>query len=418
MILLLLTTSSSYILRQYEGDMKKLLDELAIFGGKPIFSEKLHVGQPNIGHRENLYKLLGDMLDRRWLTNDGPYVRELEQRLAACLGVKHMLLICNGTVALEIACRALDLHGEVIVPSFTFIATAHALQWQGIAPVFCDIGKDSHHIDPSGIEKHITARTTGIIGVHVWGHPCDTQAIEKIGRKFNLRVLYDAAHAFGCSLGGKMIGNFGDAEVFSFHATKFYHTFEGGAIATNNDETAEKIRYMRNFGFATYDQVRCIGINGKMAEISAAMGLTLLEKLEEVIETNLQHYKSYQQEFSALDGVKVFRYNASERNNYQYIVLEVDEEKTGINRDTIVKILHAENILVRRYFYPGCHEMEPYRSYYPAAGLLLPNTNKLTRRVMALPTGTAVSGDAVTKICSLVGLIISNGRQIAAKLTT
>jgi dTDP-4-amino-4,6-dideoxygalactose transaminase len=394
---------------------KKSVEDLAVFGGPILFEEKLYVGRPNLGDRKKLLGRLNDMLDRRWLTNDGPYVQELEEKLAAYLGVRNLLLICNGTVALEIASRALDLQGEVIIPSFTFIATAHALQWQGITPVFCDVGEKSHHIDPVRIEQHITPRTTGIMGVHVWGQPCNTKAIEEISGTHNLRVIYDAAHAFGCSSGGKMIGNFGSAEVFSFHATKFFNTFEGGAIATNNDQLAQKVRYMRNFGFATYDRVQYIGINGKMSEISAAMGLTLFESLNEIIETNYSHYKQYQQSFSVLNGVTMFFYNENEKNNYQYIVLEIDEEKAGINRDILVNILQAENILARRYFYPGCHEMEPYRSFFPHAGLLLSNTNKLTRRVLSLPTGTAVSNDDITKICGLFEFVISNGTRIANK---
>ena len=395
---------------------KQRIEDLAIFGGPTLFQEKLHVGRPNIGQRERLFQRLNDMLDRRWLTNDGPYVRELEQKMAAYLGVKHLLLICNGTVALEIASRALGLHGEVILPSFTFIATAHALQWQEITPVFCDVGTGTHHIDPAQIQRHITPRTTGILGVHVWGHPCDTAAIQDIAARHNLRVMYDAAHAFGCSSGGQMIGNFGDAEVFSFHATKFFNTFEGGAIATNNDELASKIRFMRNFGFSSHDQVDYLGINGKMSEVSAAMGLTMFESLDDVIETNCDNYRQYQAALSRLDGVRMFTYDDKERNNYQYIILEINEQKTGIDRDALVRVLHAENILARRYFYPGCHEMEPYRSYFPHAGLLLPNTNLLTQRVASLPTGTAVTEADVIEICSLIEFTLAHGAQITESL--
>ncbi len=395
---------------------KTRTEDLAVFGGPVLFSEKLHVGRPNIGHRERLFERLNDMLDRRWLTNDGPYVRELEARMADYLGVKHLLLICNGTVALEIASRALGLHGEVILPSFTFIATAHALQWQEITPVFCDVGEGSHHIDPARIEQHITPRTTGIMGVHVWGHPCDTAAIQEIAAKHGLQVMYDAAHAFGCSSGGRMIGNFGSAEVFSFHATKFFNTFEGGAIATNDDELASKIRFMRNFGFATHDRVDYLGINGKMSEVSAAMGLTMMESLDEVIETNCDNYERYRNALSRLEGVTMFSYNENERNNYQYIILEIDEQKTGIDRDGLVRVLQAENILARRYFYPGCHEMEPYRSYFPHAGLLLPNTNRLTQRVVSLPTGTAVTEQDIVEISRLIEFVLANGTEISERL--
>ena len=201
--------------------MKKKLDGLAIFGGVPAFREKLHVGRPNIGDRGRLLERINDLLDRRWLTNDGPFVQELERRISEVLAVKHCIAMSNGTVAMEIAIRALGLTGEVIVPSFTFVATAHALQWQEITPVFCDVEPQTFNIDPNLVKELITPRTTGITGVHLWGRPCDAEALTAVACSHNLKLLFDAAHAFGCSYKGRMIGNFGDAEVFSFHATKF-----------------------------------------------------------------------------------------------------------------------------------------------------------------------------------------------------
>lgn len=231
-------------------DTQTSIDQLAIFGGVPAFEESLHVGRPNIGKRERLLERINEMLDRRWLTNNSPFVRQFEQRIAEMLGVKHCVAMCNATVALEIAIRAAGLSGEVIVPSFTFIATAHALQWQEITPVFCDIDPHTHNLDPRRVEQMITPRTTGIIGVHVWGRACDVEALTDIAQCHHLKLLFDAAHAFGCSYKGRMIGNFGDVEVFSFHATKFFNTFEGGAVVTNDDDLANKIRLMKNFGFA------------------------------------------------------------------------------------------------------------------------------------------------------------------------
>ena len=226
--------------------------------------EVLHVGRPNIGDRDALLARINGMLDRRWLTNDGPLVKEFEQRIADFVGVRHCITMCNATVALEIASRALGFSGEVIVPSFTFVATAHALQWQGITPVFTDIDPRTHNIDTSSIERLITERTTGIIGVHVWGRPCDTTGIADVASRHGLKVLYDAAHAFGCSHDGRMIGGFGGCEVFSFHATKFINSFEGGAVVTNDDALAAKLRLMRNFGFKGLDNVEYPGVNGKM----------------------------------------------------------------------------------------------------------------------------------------------------------
>ncbi len=396
---------------------KTRLEDLAILGGIPAFNEKLHVGRPNIGNRDRLLERINDLLDRRWLSNNGPFVQEFEQRIADIIGVKHCIAMCNGTVALEIAIRAVGLTGEVILPSFTFIATAHALQWQEITPVFCDVDPRTHAINPWRVEAMITPRTTGIIGVHLWGQPCDVEALTEIAQKHNLKLMFDAAHAFGCSYKGRMLGNFGEAEVFSFHATKFFNTFEGGAVVTNDDGLAAKIRLMKNFGFAgAYDNVSYIGVNGKMSEVSAAMGLTGIESLDEFVRTNYLNYKHYQHELKDIPGVKLFTFSELEKCNYQYIVLEIDETTTQINRDLLVEILHTENILARRYFYPGCHRMEPYRSYFPHAGLLLPETENLGKKVLTLPTGSTISLDEISKICQIIRLVIKHSDEVRAKL--
>jgi dTDP-4-amino-4,6-dideoxygalactose transaminase len=396
--------------------LKHSLGDLAIFGGVPAFQEVLHVGRPNIGKRERLLERINDLLDRRWLTNHGPYVQEFERQVADMIGVRHCIAMCNATIALEIAIRAMGLTGEVIVPSMTFIATAHALQWQEITPVFCDIDPVTYNIDPERIEEMITPRTTGIIGVHLWGRPCEVEALAEIARRRNLRLLYDAAHAFGCSYKSQMIGNFGDAEVFSFHATKFFNSFEGGAVVTNDDDLAAKIRLMKNFGFAGIDNVIFVGTNGKMSEVSAAMGLTSLESLDEFIGVNYRNYKQYQYELKDVSGVHLITYDEDEKCNYQYIVLVIDETVTQVSRDQLVDILWAENIIARRYFYPGCHQMEPYRSYFPHAGLLLPETEKLVHNVLSLPTGTAVGSDELSKICQIIRMAVTYSQEVRERL--
>ncbi|OGT99689.1 MAG: dTDP-4-dehydro-6-deoxyglucose aminotransferase [Geobacteraceae bacterium GWC2_48_7] len=394
----------------------KICTELAIMGGNPAFTAPLYVGCPNIGDREAFLARVNDILDRRWLTNNGAYVQELERKLESYLGVKHCIAMCNATVALEIAIRALGMSGEVIVPSFTFIATPHSLQWQQITPVFCDIDAATHSLDPARIEALITPRTTGIIGVHLWGKPCAIEELTEIAERRKLRLLFDAAHAFACSHNGRMIGSFGDAEVFSFHATKFFNTFEGGAVTTNDDELAARIRLMKNFGFAGYDNVVYIGTNGKMSEMSAAMGLTSLEQLENLIAINRRNYDAYARELTGLPGVRLVPFAGDSQYNYQYVVLEIDPEESGINRDLLLQVLHAENIMARRYFYPGCHKMEPYNSFFPHAGLLLPETEGLVKRVMSLPTGTAVSGNDISTICRLIKLSIENSREVRERL--
>ncbi|VGO12278.1 dTDP-4-amino-4,6-dideoxy-D-glucose transaminase [Pontiella desulfatans] len=363
--------------------------------------QTLHVGAPNIGSRERFFERANKMFDRRWLTNRGELVQEFEQAVADYLGVRHCISMCNGTVALEIAIRALGLSGEVIIPSLTFIATAHALQWQEITPVFCDIDRNTYCIDPAEIEKHITPKTTAIMGVHLYSRPCDIEALQSIADKNGLKLLFDAAHAFGCSHNGRMIGNFGECEVLSFHATKFFNTFEGGAITTNNDELAEKIRLMQNFGFQGMDNVGYIGTNGKMSEICAAMGLVNLEEIGTFLETNRINYTAYRKGLAGIPGLKLIEFNDAEKCNRQYIVVEVGKEYP-LSRDELMEKLHAQNIRARRYFWPGCHRMEPYRSLQPNAGMMLPATEEVAERILVLPTGSAVSEETVSNICRLV----------------
>jgi dTDP-4-amino-4,6-dideoxygalactose transaminase len=396
---------------------KTQIADLALFGGRQCFSEPLHVGRPNVGDWSRFLGRVKELWDRKWFTNNGPYVQQFEQKLAELLHVKHCIPVCNATVAMELAIRALGLRGEVIVPSFTFIATAHALQWQEITPVFCDIDRATHNLDPASVQQMITPRTTGIIGVHVWGRPCDVEALSDLAERHKLKLLLDAAHAFGCSYRNRMVGNFGEAEVFSFHATKFFNTFEGGAIATNNDELALKIRLMKNFGFDGYDNVIYIGTNGKMTEISAAMGLTELESMDDFIATNRNNYHSYREGLEGIPGVTLARYNESEMCNFHYVIVEIDEA-AGLGRDQLIAVLHAENVLARRYFFPGCHRMEPYRSFFPHARLLLPETERLASRVFSLPNGTSVGPAEIRAICGLIRFVLGHGPEIQRELLT
>jgi dTDP-4-amino-4,6-dideoxygalactose transaminase len=381
--------------------------DLAIYGAQPYFETPLHVGRPNIGSREEFLQLAEDIFERRWLSNNGPLVQALENRIAEFLGVKHCVAMCNGTIALEIAIRALKLEGEVIVPSYTFIATAHALQWQTITPVFADIDPKTHALDPAAVRRMITPKTTGIIGVHLWGNSAPIEELQEIADEFNLKLLFDAAHAFACSHRGQMIGNFGRCEVFSFHATKFFNTFEGGAVTTNDDALAETMRLMRNFGFAGFDNVIHPGTNGKMIEIAAAMGLVNLGAIEEVVEINHRNYRLYQQELAGLPAVSLLAFDEAERRNFQYVVLEVEAD-CPVSRDRIIDALHAENVLARKYFWPGCHQMKPYRELYPHAGMLLPATQMVADRVVVLPTGTAVSKEDIKAIGAILRLVITD----------
>jgi dTDP-4-amino-4,6-dideoxygalactose transaminase len=266
------------------------------------------------------------------------------------------------------------------------------------------------------VEALITPRTTGIIGVHVWGRAADVTALSEIASRRGLRLLYDAAHAFACTARGRTIGSFGDAEVFSFHATKFLNSGEGGAVATNDDALAERMRLMRNFGFAGYDRVVYVGTNGKMGELSAAMGLTSLEAIDTFVAANRANHASYTTALAGIPGITIVPYDGAERTNFQYVVLEVDEEETGLTRDELQRVLWAENVMARRYFYPGCHRMEPYRSYFPHAGLLLPETERLVTRVLTLPTGTAVDATIVGGVCAIIRAAMEDAPHVRRAL--
>ena len=395
------------VIRKLHSSLK-----LAILGAQPAFSQILHVGRPNITNRERFLERANQMLDRRWFSNHGPLVEQFELTIAEYLGVKHCICVCNATVGLEITVRAAGLHGEVIIPSYTFIATAHALQWQQITPVFADIDPDTHNIDPGLIERHITPRTTAILATHLWGRSCDVAALSEIADRRGLKLLFDAAHAFGCTHEGKPLGGFGMAEVFSFHATKFLNSFEGGAITTNCDDLAKRIRLMTNFGFSNYDKVIHIGTNGKMAEVCAAMGLTNLEGIAELVQINRRNYEAYRSGLNGIPGLSLMLYASSEKTNYQYLVIEVDEDKAGLTRDELIDVLHTENVLARKYFWPGCHRMEPYRSFYPNSYLLLPETERVAGRVLVLPTGTTIGLQEIEKICSLLAVAVSSASEV------
>ena len=395
---------------------KDRIDQLAIFTAPPAFDEPLHVGRPNIPDRGRLIARLNDMLDRRWLTNAGPYVMEFERKLTDLLGVPHVVAMTNATLALELVADALAWQGEVILPSFTFIATAHALRRRGLHPVFCDVDPRTHNLDPQKVEAAITPRTAAIVGVHVWGRPCAIEELEAIARRHRLGLVFDAAHALGCTSGGRPIGGFGDAEVFSFHATKVVSTFEGGAVATNSAELAGRLIHLRNFGFDGEDHVARLGTNAKMPEVSAAMGLGGLESLSGWVEVNRRNYHDYRAQFHGVAGMEIVPYDESERCNYQYVVACVDAEAAGLTRDQLCAVLWAENVLARRYFHPGCHRLEPYRSEVRDHSPVLPVTERLTESVLALPSSTAIGQQEIEGIGRIVRLCLEHGDIVRRRL--
>lgn len=378
--------------------------DLAINGRPPAFKQPVHVGRPNICDREGFLRRVEQIIDSRWLTNNGSVVQEFERRIAEHVGVKHCVAMCNGTIALEIAIRALGLEGEVIVPSWTFVATAHALYWQGITPVFADIDAVTHNLDPVAVRRMITSQTTGIIAVHLWGRAAPVDQLQSLADEYGLKLMFDAAHAFGCSYKGQTIGQFGACEIFSFHATKAFNSMEGGAVTTNDDSLARSLRLMRNFGFDGYDNVVYPGTNGKMTEVCAAMGLSNLEGFDDVVAINRRNYRRYAAALASLEGIRLLQYRDAETPNYQYVVVEMDEEFPA-DRDDLIRALHAENILARKYFWPGCHAMQAYRDENPAAADVLPVTCHVADRVIVLPTGKSLPDGAIDTIASVFAVM-------------
>ncbi|TDC01628.1 dTDP-4-dehydro-6-deoxyglucose aminotransferase [Micromonospora fluostatini] len=393
--------------------MKRDLGDLALFGGHASFLQQIHVGRPNRIERTRLFDRLSWALDNQWLTNNGPLAREFEERVADLAGVRNCVATCNATVALQLLVHAAELTGEVIMPSLTFAATAHAVRWLGLDPVFCDIDPRTGCLDPAAVAAAVTPRTSGIFGVHLWGRPCAVDALEKLAADTGLRLFFDAAHAIGCTSQGRPVGSFGDAEVFSFHATKVVNAFEGGAIVTDDDDLAHRIRSLANFGFNLRTPSAAGGTNAKMSEASAAMGLTSLDAFPEVARHNRDNYEQYRRELARVPGLSVIDIDPDERHNYQYVIVEIDEEITGLPRDLLVELLRAENVVAQRYFSPACHQIEPYRSRQEAVHL--PHTERLSARVVALPTGSTISREDIRRVCNIVRLAATRGSELTAR---
>ncbi len=389
--------------------VKQTVPDLALFGGQALFEQPLYVGRPNVLQKSAILAEIESVLDSYRLTNNGPKVQALEAALCQYLKVPHCILVANATLGLMAVLKALDLKGEVIVPSFTFPATAHVLPWCGLKPVFCDVDPVSHQLDPASVQSLISPDTSAILGVHLWGENADIDALQAIAEQHQLRLIFDAAHALGCSYQGRMIGNFGDAEVFSFHATKFVNSLEGGAITTHNAELAAKLRLWINFGFDQHGVSILPGFNAKMNEISAVVGLQSLADIPSLIDLNYKRYKAYQAGLAAIPQIKLYTYQAHEERNYQYIILEV-QDQSELSRDQLHRILQAEGVICRRYFSPGCHRLVPYQDLFYD----LPATDALSQRVLALPNGTGVSLDQVQAICDLIQYSFAQADQIKA----
>ena len=351
---------------------------------------------------EELNQYLQDIWQRKWITNNGHYHKELEKALCEYLDVPYVSLFTNGTLPLITALQALRITGEVITTPYSFVATTHSLWWNGIKPVFVDIDPSTGNLDPDKIEAAITPRTTAIMPVHVYGKPCDTERIQEIADKYGLKVIYDAAHAFGVKVNGTSILNAGDMSTLSFHATKVYNTIEGGALVMHDEQTKKRIDYLKNFGFAGETEVVAPGINSKMDEMRAAYGLLNLKQVDEAIEARHQVALKYREALRNVEGISFFDDMPGVKHNYSYFPIFVDAEKYGMTRDELYFKMKEQNVLGRRYFYPLISTFSTYRGLDSAKPENLPNAHKMADEVICLPMHHALSDEDVNRIINLV----------------
>lgn len=351
---------------------------------------------------EELNQYLQDIWQRKWITNNGHYHKELEKALCEYLDVPYVSLFTNGTLPLITALQALRITGEVITTPYSFVATTHSLWWNGIKPVFVDIDPTTGNLDPDKIEAAITPRTTAIMPVHVYGKPCDTERIQEIADKYGLKVIYDAAHAFGVKVNGESILKAGDMSTLSFHATKVYNTIEGGALVMHDEQTKKRIDYLKNFGFAGETEVVAPGINSKMDEMRAAYGLLNLKQADEAIEARHQVAIKYREALRNVEGISFLDDMPGVKHNYSYFPIFVDAEKYGMTRDELYFKMKEQNVLGRRYFYPLISTFSTYRGLDSAKPENLPNAHKMADEVICLPMHHALSEEDVMRIIELI----------------
>lgn len=365
--------------------------------------KKIYVTHPLLPELSDLNEHLSDIWQTKWLTNMGKKHNELEENLKLVLKVKNASLFNNGTIALLTAIKALNLPygSEVITTPFTFAATPHCISWNGLKPVFCDIESKTMTIDPMKIENYITPNTSAILGVHVYGFPCDVVAIDKIAKKYNLKVVYDAAHAFSTEINEVGIGNFGDITMFSFHATKLFNTIEGGCLTFNNNNLVKKIYNLRNFGIQSEELVEEVGINGKMNEIQASVGLLNIKLYREEQEKRRKIKEFYDKKLSTIMGLKIPKMPKNTTNSYQYYPIIVEDDYP-ISRDELYLKLKEKNIYTRKYFYPACSDYECYKNDLTTKLSDLPVTNNLKKKVLCLPFYGSLEEQDLIHICSYI----------------
>lgn len=371
------------------------------------FEKPVYVTTPLLPDLNKLNDLLIPIWQSKWLTNHGRMHAELEQRLESILKVKNVSIFNNGTIALLSALKALELPAgsEVITTPFTFPATPHCITWNHLTPFFCDIHPESMTINAEIIERHITRNTSAILGVHVYGIPCDVEKIQKIARRYNLKVIYDAAHCFTTEINGRGIGTFGDMSMFSFHATKLFHTLEGGCLTYNKSDYKEKVYYLRNFGIKNEDEVVEVGINGKMNELQAVIGILNLEIFEEEKQKRRAIKETYFEKLKSVSGIKIVQMPHGVSDSMGYFVIRIKHQTFGLSRDEVYDALKEYNVFSRKYFYPLCSEYEPYKALPSSSMDNLPIANRIKQEVLCLPLyGNLGIADA-ERICEIIKFI-------------
>lgn len=364
--------------------------------------QTITVTSPLLPPLEEFIPYLEDIWERKWLTNNGHYHQELEKALAAHLKVPYVSLFTNGTLPLMVAMQALRITGEVITTPYSFVATTHSLWWNGVKPIFVDIDQLTGNIDPDKIEAAITPKTTAIMPVHVYGNPCDTKRIQDIADKYGLKVIYDAAHAFGVEVNGESILSAGDMSTLSFHATKVFNTIEGGALICHDEKTKKRIDYLKNFGFAGETEIVAPGINGKMDEVRSAFGLLALKHVEAAIAKRKHIAQLYREGLKDIYGISFMKDIKSVKHNYSYFPIFVDEEKYGMTRDELYFKLKEHDILGRRYFYPLISEFSTYRGLDSASKDNLPVANNIADSVICLPIHAELLSSDIDRILSII----------------
>jgi dTDP-4-amino-4,6-dideoxygalactose transaminase len=373
------------------------------------FDRPVYVTRPLLPPLQEYMHELEAVWASGWLANGGQQHVQLEQELAKVLGAQHLSLFNNGTIALIVACQALRLSGEVLTSPFTFPATPHVLTWNNVTPVFVDIDPETMCLDPSRMESQVTGRTTGILGVHVYGIPCDVHAIDTVARTYGLKVVYDGAHAFGTLVDGKPVSSFGDATMYSFHATKLFHTAEGGALAVSDGDLKKRIDLLKNFGIKNEHEVVMPGINGKMSELQAALGRVVLRHVEAERNRRAAIRRLYAERLREVEGLRLVELPANVADSFQYLVMRVDAARAGCSRDQLHERLKRFNIITRKYFYPLCSDYSCYRHLPSARPENLPNAYRLAQEVMTLPLFGGLSDDDVHRICDAIVWCVRNG---------